>query len=83
MYRDYGTGKPVLLIHGLQDTNLPSRHSEEIVAHSSARKPAVVLWEPTEAGHCGVAAAEPQEFERRVIGWFEVNQKERISPDVH
>ena len=61
---------PVLLIHGLKDTNLPPRHSEMIVAHSSSRNPAVVLWEPANAGHCGAAGAEPQEFERRVLGWF-------------
>jgi dipeptidyl aminopeptidase/acylaminoacyl peptidase len=62
---------PVLLIHGLKDKNLPPRHSEMIVAHSSSRKPAVELWEPAEAGHTGAAGAEPAEYERRVIGWFE------------
>jgi len=62
---------PVLLIHGLRDRNLPPRHSEMIVAHSSTRKPAVVLWEPAEAGHTGAAGAKPAEYERRVIGWFE------------
>jgi uncharacterized protein len=62
---------PVLLIHGKKDTNLPPRHSERILARSGRRSPAVVLWEPAEAGHCGAAGAEPEEFERRVIGWFE------------
>jgi dipeptidyl aminopeptidase/acylaminoacyl peptidase len=62
---------PVLLIHGLKDTNLPPRHSEMIVARSSSRIPAVVLWEPSNAGHCGAAGAEPAEFERRVIGWYQ------------
>jgi hypothetical protein len=62
---------PVLLIHGRKDANLPPRHSEEILAQSSARSAAVVSWEPAEAGHCGAAGAEPEEFERRVIGWFE------------
>lgn len=61
---------PVLLIHGKKDTNLPARNSEMILAHSALRVPAVVLWEPAEAGHCGAAGAEPKEFERRVIGWF-------------
>lgn len=58
---------PVLLIHGLADTNLPARHSARIKAHN----PAVVLWEPPNAGHCGASTAEPAEYERRVIGWFE------------
>ena len=62
---------PVLLIHGKRDTNLPPRHSEMIVARSAGRNPAVVLWEPAEAGHTGAAGAEPQEFERRVLAWFE------------
>jgi dipeptidyl aminopeptidase/acylaminoacyl peptidase len=62
---------PVLLIHGLKDTNLPPRHSEEIQAHNASRNPSVTLWEPAEAGHCGAAGAEPEEFEHRVIGWFE------------
>jgi fermentation-respiration switch protein FrsA (DUF1100 family) len=61
---------PVLLIHGLKDTNLPSRHSEMILARNSSRKPAVVLWEPAQAIHTGAAAAEPEEYERRLIGWF-------------
>jgi pimeloyl-ACP methyl ester carboxylesterase len=62
---------PVLLIHGLKDTNLPPRHSEGIQRHSASRNPKVVLWEPAEAGHCGAAGAEPEEYERRVIGWFQ------------
>lgn len=66
---------PVLLIHGLEDTNLPPRNSEMIVARSLARGPAVVLWEPMEAGHTGAASAKPEEFERRVIGWFESHDR--------
>jgi dipeptidyl aminopeptidase/acylaminoacyl peptidase len=62
---------PVLLIHGLKDTNLPPRHSEMILARSRARGADVELWEPATAGHTGAASTEPQEFERRVIGWFE------------
>lgn len=62
---------PVLLIHGKMDTNLPPRHSEMILARCVSRNPPVVLWEPPAAGHAGAASAEPGEFERRVIGWFE------------
>ena len=57
---------PVLLIHGLADTNLPPRHSEEI----RSLNPAVELWEPPKTGHCGAAGTEPEEYERRVVGWF-------------
>lgn len=68
---------PVLLIHGKKDSNLPARNSEMMVAHSTARIPVVELWEPAEAGHCGAAGAEPAEFERRVIGWFQMNDVKR------
>jgi fermentation-respiration switch protein FrsA (DUF1100 family) len=61
---------PVLLIHGLRDTNLPPRNSEMILARSRSRGSAVVLWEPASAGHTGAASADPAEFEQRVIGWF-------------
>jgi dipeptidyl aminopeptidase/acylaminoacyl peptidase len=62
---------PVLLIHGLKDTNLPPRNSEMIVARNHEQSGRLVLWEPPEAGHCGAAGAEPREYERRVLGWFE------------
>ena len=62
---------PVLLIHGKKDDNLPVYNSEMILARSQSRGDAVVLWEPANAGHTGAAGAEPEEYERRVIGWFE------------
>jgi uncharacterized protein len=62
-----GSRVPVLLIHGLADDNLPPRHSERI----RAGNPAVVLWEPPNVGHCGAENAEPDEYQRRVVGWFD------------
>ena len=64
---------PVLLIHGRIDDNLPSRHSERIFSLCAANRPALELWEPLHAGHCGAAQAEPAEYERRVLAWFEVH----------
>jgi dipeptidyl aminopeptidase/acylaminoacyl peptidase len=63
----------VFLIHGLLDDNLPPRNSEMIVAESRGRNN-VVLWELPDAGHTGAASAEPQEYERRVIGWLQSHQ---------
>lgn len=63
------TKVPVLLIHGLADNNLPPRHSEMI----KAGNPAVVLWEPAGAEHCGASMTAPAEYERRVVAWFEDN----------
>lgn len=61
-----GTHVPVLLIHGLADTNLPPRHSELI----RSRNRLVELWEPAGVRHCGTRMVEPAEYERRIVGWF-------------
>ena len=58
---------PVLLIHGQIDGNIPVRHSRAI----HYRAPRTVLWEVPGADHCGAMAAAPDEFARRVVGWFE------------
>lgn len=58
---------PVLLIHGQVDSNIPVRHSRMI--HALA--PATEIWEVPGADHCGAISAAPQEFEERVVGWFE------------
>jgi fermentation-respiration switch protein FrsA (DUF1100 family) len=66
------TGKvPVLLIHGLADTNIPPRHSEQI----KQRDPAVELWEPPYADHCGASSADPAGYEAHVLGWFAGHDK--------
>ncbi len=61
------TRVPVLLIHGAQDDNIPSRHSERIAAHNAH----VRLWLVPGAGHGGAVNAAPQEFEQRVVAWFQ------------
>ena len=62
-----GSRVPILLIHGLADSNIPTHESEII----QARNPTdIALWEVPNAGHCGAVNAAPKEFERRVLGWF-------------
>ena len=61
------TRTPVMLIHGLTDDNVYPVQSERM----AARNPQVVLWEPPKACHTCALGAVPEEFERRVIGWFE------------
>ncbi|HYM74458.1 MAG TPA: alpha/beta fold hydrolase [Candidatus Dormibacteraeota bacterium] len=58
---------PILLIHGQIDSNIPVRHSR--VMHAGNLK--TVLWEVPGADHCGAIAVAPQEFESRLLGWFE------------
>ncbi|MGO9434659.1 MAG: alpha/beta hydrolase [Terracidiphilus sp.] len=70
---------PILLIHGLADTNLPSRHSEMM----KAVNPAVVLWEPMHAGHCEASTTAPAEYESRVIGWFASHDRRAMLAAAH
>jgi uncharacterized protein len=60
---------PVLLIHGQADSNIPVRHSRMIHARDGNSE----LWEVPGADHCGAVNAAPEEFERRVLGWFQVH----------
>ncbi len=64
-----GTRVPVLLIHGKNDSNIPVRHSRRIVA----RDPVVTLWEVPSADHCGAISTAPQEFEQRLVRWFDAH----------
>jgi pimeloyl-ACP methyl ester carboxylesterase len=57
---------PVMLIHGLADSNLAPANSERIREADSR----VELWEPEGAEHCGASSAAPVEYERRVVDWF-------------
>ena len=58
---------PILLIHGLDDRNIPAEQSELIRA---ANPGDITLWEVPLAAHCGAVSVEPEEFERRVLGFF-------------
>ncbi len=60
------TATPILLIHGLKDTNTPPAHSEKL-ARANPRNP---LWLVPNAVHTGAASVEPDEFRRRVLAWF-------------
>lgn len=64
--RSVAGSRPILLIHGLADDNIPPEQSERIRAHNDD----IALWEVPGAGHCGAVNAAGQEFDTRVIGWF-------------
>jgi len=61
------TSIPVLLIHGQIDSNIPLRHSRAIHAYN----PNTQLWEVPDADHCGAISTAPQEFEHRLLEWFQ------------
>ncbi|HXM69514.1 MAG TPA: alpha/beta fold hydrolase [Thermoanaerobaculia bacterium] len=60
---------PLLLIHGMDDRNIPIRHSRKI----ASLDPAALLWEVPSTQHCSAIVTAPEEFERRVIGWFQAH----------
>jgi uncharacterized protein len=72
-----GTKVPVLLIHGRDDRNIPIRHSRRIAADD----PTLVLWEVPATDHCGAISTSPQEFEHRLIGWFDGHSSARDALD--
>lgn len=61
------TSIPILLIHGEVDSNIPLRHSQIIHAHA----PDTQLWQVPAADHCGALSTAPEEFEHRLLAWFE------------
>jgi len=62
---------PVLLIAGLDDDNIPIRHSRMI----RERDPQVILWEVAGVGHGSAISDARGEYERRVMGF--VNSQTR------
>ena len=63
------THVPVLLIHGVVDSNIPLRHSLRLVAHN----PQLTLWQVLGADHCGAISVAPKDFQQRVLAWFETH----------
>lgn len=58
---------PILLVHGMNDDNIPRRHIDLIRGNSQAP---VSVWDVPGAGHTMASTAQPAEFERRVLSWF-------------
>jgi pimeloyl-ACP methyl ester carboxylesterase len=66
---------PILLIHGMQDGNIPVRHSRAIKAHD----PDLVLWEVPGADHCGAISVAPTQFREKLITWFSSHSRTKQS----
>jgi uncharacterized protein len=64
---------PVLLIHGLNDTQTPPEHARIL---ASKRPRSTVLWLVPGAGHTGAFGTAPREFQERVLGFFEAHSIE-------
>jgi dipeptidyl aminopeptidase/acylaminoacyl peptidase len=64
---------PVLLIAGLDDDNIPIRHSRMI----RERNPQVILWEVPGVGHGGAISDARAEYERHVMDFVRSRTRER------
>jgi pimeloyl-ACP methyl ester carboxylesterase len=65
--REDRTGTPVLLIHGVDDANIPVEHSRRLAAVDPAR---ITLWEVSGAGHVQVLGRTYPAYSQRVIAFF-------------
>lgn len=63
------TQTPILLIHGLNDSRTPYWHSQAL----AAADPKAQLWLVPGADHTAAASTAPEEFRKRVLGWFAEN----------
>jgi len=59
---------PILLIHGMNDANIPPRHSRQLHALNPAM---TQLWEVPGADHVASLGTAPLEYRRKVTAWFE------------
>ncbi len=62
------TKVPIMLIHGLEDRNIPPYHADWI---TSMNRTDILVWKVPAATHTGAHQAAPQEFEHKVLQWFE------------
>lgn len=61
------TGTPVLLIHGVDDANIPVEHSRRLAVLDPSR---ITLWEVPDAGHVQVLGRTYAAYSQRVIAFF-------------
>lgn len=68
---------PVLLIHGQRDVNILPENSMLI---RNANPKRVEYWSVPGAAHCGAWITQPQEFERRVLGFVAAHKATATAP---
>ncbi|MFN2223295.1 MAG: alpha/beta hydrolase, partial [Candidatus Promineifilaceae bacterium] len=60
--------RPLLILHGGQDHRVPADHGQRLYA--AAGKPKE-YWFVPEAGHVNFEQIVPEEYEHRVVGFFD------------
>jgi uncharacterized protein len=63
-------GRPVLIVHSRADTRIDINQSEQLAAAAQAAGAKVTTWFPENGEHVQTPAVYPEEFERRLVGFF-------------
>jgi fermentation-respiration switch protein FrsA (DUF1100 family) len=63
-------GRPVYIVHTRADTRIDINQSEQLAAAAQAAGANVTTWFPENGEHVQTPAAYPQEFEQRLVGFF-------------
>jgi hypothetical protein len=66
------TDTPILLIHGLRDTNISPQHSRILLLANPRH---IVPWFVPKAEHTGAFSTDPAVFEERVTTFFQSHQR--------
>jgi uncharacterized protein len=67
---------PALLIDDQADRNIPVRHSLDIMRTAGQQ---TQLWEVPGADHGGASNVSREEFQQRVLGWFQAHETSSVS----
>jgi len=66
-------GRPVYIVHTRADTRIDISQSEQLAAAARAAGADVTTWFPENGEHVQTPAVYPEEFERRMVGFFQEN----------
>jgi dipeptidyl aminopeptidase/acylaminoacyl peptidase len=62
--------RPIYVVHSQEDTKIPLDQARELVAAARAAGDNVTAWFTERGEHVQTPAAYPEEFERRLVGFF-------------
>jgi uncharacterized protein len=62
--------RPIYVVHSQEDTRVPIDQAQELVAAARAAGDNVTTWFADHGEHVQTPAAYPEEFERRLVGFF-------------
>jgi dipeptidyl aminopeptidase/acylaminoacyl peptidase len=63
-------GRPVYIVHSRNDPRIDVNQSEQLAAAARAAGARVTVWFPEKGNHVQTPAWYPEEFERRMVGFF-------------